>query len=127
MWNKLYLVTVELELDVAAASLYYFVCKMCLLCFSLNQNKDLIKDFHAMKQHLEDIGIFKPSMCYYSLYLIHVILLEAAAVLVMRIFGVSWPFYLLSGFLLAASQVFSSSVKFANSYRLQLLVSCSSS
>lgn len=109
---------VELELDVAPASLYYFACKVCILCFYFDQNKDLIKDFHAMRQHLEDIGLFKPSICYYSLYFIHVILLEVLAILVLRIFGVSWPIYLLSGFVLAAAQVFSSSVKFANSLQL---------
>lgn len=81
------------------------MCLAGLFYFSLNQKKDLIKDYHEMREHLESIGCFKPSVCFYSLYFIHIILLEVIAYVVLIQFQLSCLTYLLSGFLIAAAQV----------------------
>lgn len=69
-----------------------------------NTKKDLIKDYHEMREHLESIGCFKPSVCFYGLYFIHIILLEVIAYVVLIQFQLSCLTYLLSGFLIAAAQ-----------------------
>lgn len=76
----------------------------CFVVF-LNQKKDLIKDYHEMRQLLESIGCFEPSACFYSLYFIHIILLEVIAYVVLIQFQLSCLTFLLSGFLIAAAQV----------------------
>ncbi|CAH1788188.1 unnamed protein product [Owenia fusiformis] len=57
------------------------------------KEKDLIKDMDELNKTAEKMGLFKPSVTFFTLHLAHILALEAAAFLVMYYFGTGWiPF-----------------------------------
>jgi fatty acid desaturase 2 (delta-6 desaturase) len=58
--------------------------------------KPVEKDFREVRELAEVMGLFKPSVLFFSLHLLHILFLDWAAWAVMYYFGASWLPYLVS-------------------------------
>lgn len=67
-----------------------------------------MEDFRTLRKTAEDMNLFRASPLFFSLYLAHIIALEALAWLMVSYFGTGWITTLLLAFILATSQVRSS-------------------
>uniref|UniRef100_A0A8C3CAB4 Cytochrome b5 heme-binding domain-containing protein n=1 Tax=Cairina moschata TaxID=8855 RepID=A0A8C3CAB4_CAIMO len=69
-----------------------------------DKNPQLVEDFRTLRKTAEDMNLFRASPLFFSLYLAHIIALEALAWLMVSYFGTGWITTLLLAFILATSQ-----------------------
>ncbi|NXJ08150.1 FADS2 desaturase, partial [Odontophorus gujanensis] len=69
-----------------------------------DKNSQLVEDFRTLRKTAEDMNLFKASPLFFSLYLAHIIAMEALAWLMVSYFGTGWITTLVLAFILATSQ-----------------------
>uniref|UniRef100_A0A674ADV2 Fatty acid desaturase 2 n=1 Tax=Salmo trutta TaxID=8032 RepID=A0A674ADV2_SALTR len=68
------------------------------------KNAALVQDFQALRDHVEREGLLRARLLFFSLYLGHILLLEALALGLLWVWGTSWSLTLLCSLMLATSQ-----------------------
>ncbi|CAB1331802.1 unnamed protein product [Coregonus sp. 'balchen'] len=68
------------------------------------KNAALVQDFQALRDHVEREGLLRARPLFFSLYLGHILLLEALALGLLWVWGTSWSLTLLCSLMLATSQ-----------------------
>ncbi|BFZ15351.1 hypothetical protein BsWGS_18390 [Bradybaena similaris] len=68
------------------------------------QVKPVEKDFREIRDVAEKMGLFHPSLLFFALHLLHILLLDGAAWAVMYHFGASWTPYLISLLLVTTAE-----------------------
>uniref|UniRef100_A0A4W5KX26 Fatty acid desaturase 2 n=1 Tax=Hucho hucho TaxID=62062 RepID=A0A4W5KX26_9TELE len=68
------------------------------------KNTALVQDFQALRDHVEREGFLRARLLFFSLYLGHILLLEALALGLLWVWGTSWSLTLLCSLMLATSQ-----------------------
>uniref|UniRef100_A0A8K9UUL3 Fatty acid desaturase 2 n=1 Tax=Oncorhynchus mykiss TaxID=8022 RepID=A0A8K9UUL3_ONCMY len=68
------------------------------------KNAVLVQDFQALRDRLEREGLLRARPLFFSLYLGHILLLEALALGLLWVWGTSWSLTLLCSLMLATSQ-----------------------
>ncbi|XP_071261289.1 acyl-CoA Delta-6 desaturase-like [Salvelinus alpinus] len=68
------------------------------------KNAVLVQDFQALRDHVEREGLLIARPLFFSLYLGHILLLEALALGLLLVWGTSWSLTLLCSLMLATSQ-----------------------
>ncbi|XP_041705777.2 acyl-CoA Delta-4 desaturase-like [Coregonus clupeaformis] len=68
------------------------------------KNAALVQDFQALRDHVEREGLLRACPLFFSLYLGHILLLEALALGLLWVWGTSWSLTLLCSLMLATSQ-----------------------
>uniref|UniRef100_A0ACB8G2H9 Fatty acid desaturase 2 n=1 Tax=Sphaerodactylus townsendi TaxID=933632 RepID=A0ACB8G2H9_9SAUR len=69
-----------------------------------DKNPQLVEDFRALRKTAEDMNLFKASPVFFSLYLGHIILMEALAWLMVFYCGTNWITTIMLSVILAVSQ-----------------------
>ncbi|NXC37657.1 FADS2 desaturase, partial [Penelope pileata] len=69
-----------------------------------DKNSRLVEDFRALRKTAEDMNLFRASPLFFSLYLAHIIAMEALAWLMVSYFGTGWITTFILAFILATSQ-----------------------
>uniref|UniRef100_A0A8C2U3Y1 Fatty acid desaturase 2 n=1 Tax=Coturnix japonica TaxID=93934 RepID=A0A8C2U3Y1_COTJA len=69
-----------------------------------DKNSQLVEDFRTLRKTAEDMNLFRASPLFFSLYLAHIIAMEALAWLMVSYFGTGWITTLILAFILATSQ-----------------------
>lgn len=65
----------------------------------------LLKDFRALRQNIEDVGLMKARYLFFFFHVLHILAFELAAYLMMRVYSESWSVFILVSILLATAQV----------------------
>lgn len=73
-------------------------------CISILQPQ-LVDDFRALRKTAEDMNLFKADPLFFSLYLGHIIMMEALAWLLVSYYGTGWITTFILSCILATSQV----------------------
>uniref|UniRef100_A0A8C7NH02 Cytochrome b5 heme-binding domain-containing protein n=1 Tax=Oncorhynchus mykiss TaxID=8022 RepID=A0A8C7NH02_ONCMY len=68
------------------------------------KNAVLVQDFQALRDRVESEGLLRARPLFFSLYLGHILLLEALALGLLWVWGTSWSLTLLCSLMLATSQ-----------------------
>uniref|UniRef100_A0A8C7HAE7 Fatty acid desaturase 2-like n=1 Tax=Oncorhynchus kisutch TaxID=8019 RepID=A0A8C7HAE7_ONCKI len=68
------------------------------------KNAALVQDFQALRDRVEKEGLLRARPLFFSLYLGHILLLEALALGLLWVWGTSWSITLLCSLMLATSQ-----------------------
>uniref|UniRef100_A0A8C7G362 Cytochrome b5 heme-binding domain-containing protein n=1 Tax=Oncorhynchus kisutch TaxID=8019 RepID=A0A8C7G362_ONCKI len=68
------------------------------------KNAVLVQDFQALRDRVESEGLLRARPLFFSLYLGHILLLEALALGLLWVWGTSWSITLLCSLMLATSQ-----------------------
>jgi fatty acid desaturase 2 (delta-6 desaturase) len=72
----------------------------CIHIGSLKESQKAVlpvdKDFRELRETAEKMGLFKPSLLFFSLHMLHILFLDFAAWAVLYYFGSSWIPYLVS-------------------------------
>ncbi|XP_042176532.1 acyl-CoA 6-desaturase isoform X1 [Oncorhynchus tshawytscha] len=68
------------------------------------KNAALVQDFQALRDRVEKEGLLRARPLFFSLYLGHILLLEALALGLLWVWGTSWSLTLLCSLMLATSQ-----------------------
>ncbi|XP_038842983.1 acyl-CoA Delta-6 desaturase-like [Salvelinus namaycush] len=68
------------------------------------KNAALVQDFQALRDRVESEGLLRARPLFFSLYLGHILLLEALALGLLWVWGTSWSVTLLCSLMLATSQ-----------------------
>ncbi|KAM9531167.1 acyl-CoA Delta-6 desaturase-like isoform 1-T2 [Salvelinus alpinus] len=68
------------------------------------KNAALVQDFQALRDRVESEGLLRARLLFFSLYLGHILLLEALALGLLWVWGTSWSLTLLCSLMLATSQ-----------------------
>lgn len=68
------------------------------------KDTEMAEDFRKLKETAEKMGLFNPSYTFFTLILLHVILLDVAAYLTLYYFGTGWIPYLVSLLLISTCQ-----------------------
>ncbi|NXE56858.1 FADS2 desaturase, partial [Casuarius casuarius] len=69
-----------------------------------DKNSQLVEDFRTLRKTAEDMNLFRASPWFFSLYLAHIIAMEALAWLMVSHFGTGWITTLILACILATSQ-----------------------
>lgn len=77
---------------------------MSISCI-LTLQPQLVEDFRALRKTAEDMNLFEASPVFFSIYLGHILLMEALGWLMVFYFGTNWITTLLLSVILAVSQV----------------------
>uniref|UniRef100_A0AAY4DXQ4 Cytochrome b5 heme-binding domain-containing protein n=1 Tax=Denticeps clupeoides TaxID=299321 RepID=A0AAY4DXQ4_9TELE len=73
-------------------------------CQDHQKSETVIQDFRALHDQVEKMGLFRSSPLFFCMYLGHIILLEALALLLLWNFGAGWVTFFACSVLLATSQ-----------------------
>uniref|UniRef100_A0A4W5M6B5 Fatty acid desaturase 2 n=1 Tax=Hucho hucho TaxID=62062 RepID=A0A4W5M6B5_9TELE len=68
------------------------------------KNAALVQDFQTLRDRVESEGLLRARLLFFSLYLGHILLLEALALGLLWVWGTSWSLTLLCSLMLATSQ-----------------------
>uniref|UniRef100_A0A8C2U378 Fatty acid desaturase 1-like n=1 Tax=Coturnix japonica TaxID=93934 RepID=A0A8C2U378_COTJA len=69
------------------------------------KNKMLVKDFRELRASVEKMGLLEPNKLFFFLHLVHILLLDTAAWLILFYFGTSFVPFVVSLLVLTISQV----------------------
>ncbi|NXI63192.1 FADS2 desaturase, partial [Anseranas semipalmata] len=69
-----------------------------------DKNSQLVEDFRTLRKTAEDMNLFRANPLFFSLYLAHIIAMEALAWLMVSYFGTGWITTLILACILATSQ-----------------------
>lgn len=73
--------------------------------FEPTKNKELTDEFRELRATVEQMGLMKANHVFFLLYLLHILLLDVAAWLTLRVFGTSFVPFLICAVLLSTVQV----------------------
>lgn len=71
------------------------------------QANSIIEDFRQVRTTVEQMGLFQPSIAFYVLTMVHIVLLDAAGWAIMWYFGTGWIPYTAAALCLVTAQVIS--------------------
>lgn len=72
--------------------------------FEPTKNKELTDEFRELRATVEQMGLMKANPIFFLLYLLHILLLDVAAWLTLRVFGTSFVPFLLCAVMLTTVQ-----------------------
>ncbi|CAD5124890.1 DgyrCDS13142 [Dimorphilus gyrociliatus] len=62
------------------------------------------EDFRKLRQKVEEMGLFKPSVLFFSFILGHILVMEAIGIFIMYYYGTGWLPYVIAAIFLTAAQ-----------------------
>uniref|UniRef100_A0A7M4EIU4 Fatty acid desaturase 3 n=1 Tax=Crocodylus porosus TaxID=8502 RepID=A0A7M4EIU4_CROPO len=69
-----------------------------------DKNSQLVEDFRALRKTAEEMNLFKADPVFFSLYLCHILIMEALALLMISYYGTGWITTFILSCILATSQ-----------------------
>ncbi|CAL1544209.1 unnamed protein product [Lymnaea stagnalis] len=69
-----------------------------------NKESELIKDFREIRRTVEDMGLFKASIPFFTFIMLHIFVLELLGWLIVYYFGASWSSLLVASIFLVSAQ-----------------------